>query len=77
LSLEDIVERLVQIGPIAQMVREAPEAICSNLCVTKWLKLRALLHKADGMTLDGQFWKVTATALEPSASRAYGIIRAN
>ena len=60
LSLTDIVERLVQIGPIAQMVREAPEDLQQPVR-DKVADAVAPFHSEDaGMTLDGQFWQVTA-----------------
>jgi SAM-dependent methyltransferase len=60
LSLADIVERLVQIGPIAQMVREAPEDLQQPVR-DKVIDAVAPFYAQDaGMTLDGQFWQVTA-----------------
>jgi len=60
LSLTDIVERLVQIGPIAQMVREAPEELQQPVR-DKVVDAVAPFYSEDtGMTLDGQFWQVTA-----------------
>jgi len=60
LSLTDIVERLVQIGPIAQMVREAPEDLQQPVR-DKVIEAVAPFYSEDtGMTLDGQFWQVTA-----------------
>ena len=60
LSLTDIVERLVQIGPIAQMVREASEGLQQPVR-DKVIDAVAPFYTEDtGMTLDGQFWQVTA-----------------
>ena len=60
LSLTDIVERLVQIGPIAQMVREASEDLQQPVR-DKVIDAVAPFYTQDvGMTLDGQFWQVTA-----------------
>ena len=60
MSLTDIVERLVQIGPIAQMVREAPEALQQPVR-DRVIDAVTPFYKEDaGMTLDGQFWQVTA-----------------
>ena len=60
LSLIDIVERLVQIGPIAQMVREASEDLQQPVR-NKVIDAVAPFYSEDtGMTLDGQFWQVTA-----------------
>ena len=60
LSLTDIVERLVQIGPIAQMVREAPKDLQQPVR-DKVIDAVAPFYAEDsGMTLDGQFWQVTA-----------------
>jgi hypothetical protein len=60
LSLIDIVERLVQIGPIAQMVREAPDDLQQPVR-DKVIDAVAPFYAEDaGITLDGQFWQVTA-----------------
>ncbi len=60
LSLTDIVERLVQIGPIAQMVREAAEDLQQPVR-DKVIDAVAPFYTEDaGMTLAGQFWQVTA-----------------
>ena len=60
LSLTDIVERLVQIGPIGQMVREASEDLQQPVR-DKVIDAVAPFYTQDaGMTLDGQFWQVTA-----------------
>ncbi len=62
LSVEEIVERLVQIGPIAQMVREAPEALRQPVRDKVVAAVRPFYSESDGMTLDGAFWQVVATA---------------
>ena len=60
LSLTDIVQRLIQIGPIAQMVREASEDLQQPVR-DKVIDAVAPFYTQDaGMTLDGQFWQVTA-----------------
>jgi len=60
LGLTDIVERLVQIGPIAQMVREASQDLQQPVR-DKVIDAVAPFYAEDsGMTLDGQFWQVTA-----------------
>ena len=60
LSLTDIVERLVQIGPIAQMVREAPEDLQQPVRDKVADAVAPFYSEDAGMTLDGQFWQVTA-----------------
>ena len=60
LSLTDIVERLVQIGPIAQMVREAPEDLQQPVREKVTDAVAPFYSEDAGMTLDGQFWQVTA-----------------
>ena len=60
LSLTDIVERLVQIGPIAQMVREAPEDLQQPVRDKVADAVASFYNEDTGMTLDGQFWQVTA-----------------
>ena len=60
LSLTDIVERLVQIGPIAQMVREAPEDLQQPVRDKVADAVASFYSEDTGMTLDGQFWQVTA-----------------
>ena len=50
----------MQIGPIAQMVREAPEELQQPVR-DKVVDAVAPFYSEDtGMTLDGQFWQVTA-----------------
>jgi len=60
LSLEDIVERLVQIGPIAQMVREAPKDLQQPVRDKVVDAVAPFYQDGSGMTLEGQFWLVTA-----------------
>ena len=60
LSLVDIVERLVQIGPIAQMVREASEDLQQPVRDKVIDAVKPFYSQDTGMTLDGQFWQVTA-----------------
>ena len=60
LSLVDIVERLVQIGPIAQMVREASEDLQQPVRDKVIAAVAPFYTEDTGMTLDGQFWQVTA-----------------
>ena len=62
LSLRDIVERLVEIGPIAQMVRDAPEALQQPVREKVIAALAPFYGKNSGMVLDGQIWQVTAIA---------------
>ena len=62
LALADIVERLVQIGPIAQMVREAPGDLQRPVRDKVIAAVSSYYTEASGMTLEGQFWHVTATA---------------
>ena len=60
LSVEEIVERLVNIGPIAQMVREAPEDLQQPVREKVIAAVSPFYEQSSGMTLDGQFWQVTA-----------------
>ena len=60
MSLEDIVERLVEIGPIAQMVREAPEDLQQPVRDKVMDAVAPSYQAGAGMTLEGQFWLVTA-----------------
>ena len=60
LSIQEIVERLVNIGPIAQMVREAPEALQQPVREKVIAAVSPYYAQRTGMTLDGQFWQVTA-----------------
>ena len=60
ISLEDIVERLVEIGPIAQMVRDAPEDLQQPVRDKVVDAVAPFYQAGSGMTLEGQFWLVTA-----------------
>ena len=60
LNLTDIVERLVQVGPIAQMVRDAPEELQQPVRDKVVDAVKPFYSEDTGMTLDGQFWQVTA-----------------
>ena len=60
LNLTDIVERLVQVGPIAQMVRDAPEELQQPVRDKVVDAIKPFYSEDTGMTLDGQFWQVTA-----------------
>ena len=60
LGLTDIVERLVQIGPIAQMVREASQDLQQPVRDEVIDAVAPFYAEDSGMTLDGQFWQVTA-----------------
>jgi len=60
LSIEEIVERLVNIGPIAQMVREAPEELQQPVRDRVIAAVSPYYGERTGMTLDGQFWQVNA-----------------
>ena len=60
LSLTNIVERLVQIGPIAQMVRDAPEDLQQPVRDKVVDAVKPFYSEDTGMTFDGQFWQVTA-----------------
>ena len=62
LSVEDIVDRLVQIGPIAQMVRDAPEALREPVLEKVKHAVAPYYSEGSGMTLEGQFWQVSAQA---------------
>lgn len=62
LSVEDIVDRLVQIGPIAQMVRDAPTELHEPVLEKVKLAVAPYYCEGSGMTLEGQFWQVSAQA---------------
>ena len=62
LSLDAIVDRLVQIGPIAQMVRDAPAALRAPVLDKVKAAVSPFFSEASGMTLEGQFWQVNAAA---------------
>ena len=60
MSLAAIVERLVQIGPIAQMVRDAPEDLQQPVRDKVVDAVKPFYGEDTGITLDGHFWQVTA-----------------
>ena len=62
LGLREIVENLLDIGPIAQMVREAPPALHEPVRDKVLAALAPFYSERSGMTLEGQFWVVTASA---------------
>ncbi|MDB2644209.1 class I SAM-dependent methyltransferase [Luminiphilus sp.] len=62
LSLTEIVEHLVNIGPIAQMVRDAPEALQQPVRDRVANALKPFFTDRGGINLEGQFWQVTANA---------------
>jgi SAM-dependent methyltransferase len=62
LSIEEIVDRLVQIGPIAQMVRDAPESLRQPVMDKVKIAVSPYYTAASGMILEGNFWQVRATA---------------
>jgi SAM-dependent methyltransferase len=62
LSAEEIIDRLVQIGPIAQMVREAPDALRQPVLAKVKTAISPYYSEASGMTLEGNFWQVNAAA---------------
>ncbi len=62
LPLSDIVEHLVKIGPIAQMVREAPDALQQPVRDEVAKALTPFFTENGGIYLEGQFWQVTANA---------------
>jgi len=62
LSIEKIADRLVEIGPIAQMVREAPEALRQPVMDKVATAISPYYAETSGMTLEGNFWQVSATA---------------
>jgi SAM-dependent methyltransferase len=62
LSIEEIVDRLVQIGPIAQMVREAPEPLLQPVMDKVKIAVSPYYTEASGMILEGNFWQVSAAA---------------
>ena len=62
LSLTEIVEHLVNIGPIAQLVRDAPEALQQPVRDRVANALKPFFTDRGGINLEGQFWQVTANA---------------
>ena len=61
LSVEEIVERLVTIGPIAQMVREAPDSLQQPVREKVIAAVSPFYDSVTGLTLDGEFWQVDAS----------------
>ena len=61
LSVQEIVERLVTIGPIAQMVREAPDSLQQPVREKVIAAVSPFYHPVTGLTLDGEFWQVDAS----------------
>ena len=62
LPLSEIVGHLVKIGPIAQMVREAPDALQQPVRERVATALTPFFTEDGGINLEGQFWQVTANA---------------
>jgi SAM-dependent methyltransferase len=62
LPLSEIVEHLVKIGPIAQMVREAPDALQQPVRERVATALTPFFTENGGINLEGNFWQVTANA---------------
>jgi SAM-dependent methyltransferase len=62
LPLSEIVEHLVKIGPIAQMVREAPDALQQGVRERVATALTPFFTENGGINLEGNFWQVTANA---------------
>jgi hypothetical protein len=56
------VEHLVKIGPIAQMVREAPDALQQGVRERVATALTPFFTENGGINLEGNFWQVTANA---------------
>ena len=62
LPLSEIVEHLVKIGPIAQMVREAPDALQQPVRERVATALTPFFTENGGINLEGNFWQVMANA---------------
>ena len=62
LPLSEIVEHLVKIGPIAQMVRDAPDALQQPVRERVATALTPFFTENGGINLEGNFWQVTANA---------------
>jgi SAM-dependent methyltransferase len=60
LPLTEIVERLVQIGPIAQMVRDAPADLQQPVRDRVSAAVAPFYDSRTGLALEGQFWTVSA-----------------
>lgn len=62
LPLTEIVERLVQIGPIAQMVRDAPADLQQPVRDRVSAAVAPFYDSRTGLALEGQFWTISATS---------------
>ena len=62
LSLATVVEHLVKIGPIAQMVRDAPEELQQPVRDRVMSAISPYYTEDNGLTMPGQFWQATAIA---------------
>ena len=60
LALTEIVERLVQIGPIAQMIRDAPADLQQPVRDRVSAAIAPFYDSRTGLALEGQFWTVSA-----------------
>ena len=60
LALTEIVERLVQIGPIAQMIRDAPADLQQPVRDRVSAAVAPFFDSRTGLALEGQFWTVSA-----------------
>ena len=60
LALTEIVERLVQIGPIAQMIRDAPTDLQQPARDRVSAAIAPFYDSRTGLALEGQFWTVSA-----------------
>ena len=61
LSLAAVVEHLVKIGPIAQMVRDAPEDLQQPVRNKVMSAISPYYAENSGLTMPGQFWQATAS----------------
>jgi SAM-dependent methyltransferase len=60
LALTEIVERLVQIGPIAQMIRDAPADLQQPVRDRVSAAIAPFYDSRTGLALEGQFWTASA-----------------
>ena len=60
LALTEIVERLVQIGPIAQMIRDAPADLQQPVQDRVSAAIAPFYDSRTGLALEGQFWTASA-----------------
>ena len=60
LTIQEVVERLVNIGPIAQLVRDAPDELQQPVREKVIAAISPYYEQSTGIILDGQFWQVTA-----------------